>query len=368
MARRIVLHIGPRKTATTYIQRVIQHYVESGMIAASIYPVRTRGRLDHNQVPGLIDLARSFGEIALQPDAWAQLDGSNARTLIEAVARSDGDVILSAEALSVLRASGASRIVAAFAPTPVDVVITARALGRTLPSSWQQHMRNGNIEAYADYLMLRVEERRSRRYDIELNRGFWRAYRYGELARRWAEFARRVSIVTVPSPRTDADEMWWRFRAASEVAELPIDPPTIDERTANVSLTGAESYMLREINLIARHRGATRRELRSWHQQIIDHCWIEREDRGSRLGLPEEMIPVVQRWAHEDIDDLASLDLPIFGSLDDLMVPSHTSGTPEPAAVADAAAVALLWLVRLGEQDGAESGSPPDPADRQRNR
>lgn len=111
MARRVVVHIGPRKTATSYIQRVLQHSVESGTIAASASPVRTRGRLDHNQVPGLIDLAKSFGEIARQADAWMQQDGSDARALLDAVTTTTGDVILSAEALSVLRTDGAHRAV-----------------------------------------------------------------------------------------------------------------------------------------------------------------------------------------------------------------------------------------------------------------
>jgi len=184
MADRVVLHIGPRKTATTYLQRILQALVIDGAIDPSCYPISTRGRTDHNHVPGLIDLAREAGAIGLQDDAWRDQDGTDARALVTAVSAAPGDVILSAEAMSVLLPTGASTVIAALAPAPVDVVITARDLARVLPSSWQQHMRNGNYEAYADYLALRAEERESRAYETDLKRGFWRAYRYADLVDR----------------------------------------------------------------------------------------------------------------------------------------------------------------------------------------
>lgn len=344
MARRVVLHIGPRKTATTYLQRVLQHCVESGILPAEAYPVRTRGRLDHNQVPGLIDLSRSLGEIGLQADAWTQQDGSDARALLDAVAAAEGDVILSAEALSVLRSSGTRGIVSALAPAPVDVVITARDLGRVLPSSWQQHMRNGNYEAYADYLALRLEERQARLDQVELSRGFWRAYRYGELARRWADVAHSVSIVTVPASGSDAGEAWRRFREAAALPDLPADPPAIHDDAANVSLSGAETYVLHGLNLVARRQGTGRREVRAWHRVLLRRGWTDREGRDARLGLPPDLIPVVQGWAAEDAADLASTGLPIVGALEDLAVPSRSPGLPDAEAVARAAGSAMVLL------------------------
>ena len=352
MARRVVLHIGPRKTATTYLQRVLQRCAQEAVIPATAYPVQTRGRVDHNQVPGLIDLARVHGEISLQADAWTHQDGSDAKALMDAVSSADGDVILSAEALSVLRSSGAAAVVAALAPAPVDVVITARDLGRVLPSSWQQHMRNGNFEAYTDYLTLRAEERQVRRDQVELSRGFWRAYRYGELARRWSEVARGVSIVTVPGSGSDAGEVWRRFRQAAAMPELPEDPPAIKDDAANISLSGAETYVLHGLNLVARRQGIGRREVRAWHRVLLRRGWTDRDARGPRLGLPQDMIPVVQAWAAEDSEDLASTGLPIFGALDDLDVPSRSPGLPDADAVAQAAGSALMLLSRAPRSQG----------------
>lgn len=346
MARRVVLHIGPRKTATTYLQRVLQQCVESGALAPESYPVRTRGRLDHNHVPGLIDLARSQGEIGLQADAWADQDGSDARALLDAVADTDAEVILSAEALSVLRPSGAAAVIGALAPAPVDVIITARDLGRVLPSSWQQHMRNGNIEAYADYLALRADERAARTDREDLHRGFWRAYRYGELARRWADVARSVTIVTVPAAGSDPEEVWHRFVDAAGVPALPADPPAIDEDRANVSLTGAETYALHGLNVAARGDGLGRREVREWHRKLLRRGWAERPDRGPSLGLPPQVLESVRGWADEDRQDLAATGLPVFGTLDDLLVGSESPGIPDGAAVAAAAGAAMALALR----------------------
>ncbi|MBU6313203.1 MAG: hypothetical protein KGN38_11790 [Actinomycetales bacterium] len=353
MARRIIVHIGPRKTATTYLQRALQSLVRSRDIDPSAYPIRTRGRIDHNQVPGLIDLARSQGEIGLQDDAWTQQDGSYARALLDAVAAAETDVILSAEAMSVLRPSGATAIVQALSPAPVDVVITARALHRVLPSSWQQHMRNGNFEAYDAYLALRAEERTARIYETELSRGFWRAYRYGDLVRRWQEAARSVSVVTVPVSSADPAETWRRFRAACAVDTLPIAPPDIPDDRANISLTGAETFAIFGLNLAARAAGRGRREVRAMHRTLLREGWTDRSDRGPRLGLPPALRPEVRAWADEDLDALRATGVAVYGSLDDLRCTADDAdpGVPsaDQVAAASGAALALLFDERSAD-------------------
>lgn len=353
MAERVVLHIGPRKTATTYLQRILQALVVEGTIAPSTYPISTRGRTDHNQVPGLIDLAREAGEIGLQDDAWRQQDGTDARALVDAVASSGGDVILSAEAMSVLLPTGASEVISAFAPAPVDVIITARDLARVLPSSWQQHMRNGNYEAYADYLELRAEERESRSYETELKRGFWRAYRYADLVERWrGAGARSVTVVTVPAPGAPADTIWQRFVQAASIPGLPQDPPDIPEDRANVSLTGAETFAIYGFNVAARASGQGRRDVRAAHRALIRRGWLERPDRGTRLGLPLDLQPAVAQWASDDIDALVATEVPIIGNFGELAAPlDDRDGLPSPDDVARAAGAALALRGRRPKGD-----------------
>jgi len=343
MAGRVVLHVGPRKTATTYLQRILQALVLDGRLDPSVYPIHTRDRTDHNQVPGLIDLAREAGAIGLQDDAWADQDGSDARALIEAVSAATGDVILSAEAMSVLAPAGAAKVIAALAPAPVDVIVTARDLARVLPSSWQQHMRNGNYESYADYLALRVDERATRSHETELRRGFWRAYRYADLVARWQSAgARSVTVVTVPGPGAPADTVWQRFVAAAGIPGLPEAPPPIPEDRANVSLSGAETFAIYGFNLAARASGQGRRDVRAAHRALIRRGWTDRPDRGPRLGLPVDLQPIVAQWAADDAAALGASGIPVIGDLGDLQVIADgRDGVPSADDVARAAGAAL---------------------------
>lgn len=354
MAARVVLHVGPRKTATTYLQRVLQALVIEGRVDPTLYPIRTRQREDHNHVPGLIDLAREAGAIGLQDDAWAEQDGGDARALIDAVRAAPSDVLLSAEAMSVLPLSGARAVIAALAPAPVDVVITARDLARVLPSSWQQHMRNGNIESYDAYLALRTDERETRAYEVELNRGFWRAYRYAELAERWeAAGARRATIVTVPRYGADADEIWRRFVEAVALPDLPAEPPPIPEDRANIALTGAETFAIYGFNLAARAAGQGRREVRAAHRALIRRGWLDRSDRGPRLGLPSHLRGRVAVWSAEDVAELARSAVGIVGDLDDLRTEADgPDGMPSADDVARAAGAAVTLRGRRQREDG----------------
>lgn len=349
MAERVILHIGPRKTATTYLQRVMQSLVRSKTIPGKTYPIRTRGRLDHNQVPGLIDLARDAGEIALQSDAWTQQDGTDAAALVRAVKAAPADVLLSGEAMSVLRREGARTVVEAFGPTPVDVVITLRGLDRVLPSSWQQHIRNGNIVLYEEYLTLRAEERDSQTYDAGVRRAFWRAYRYGDLMRCWQGVARSVSVVTVPSSGKDPAIAWRRFRAAVGLAFLPEDPPVIKDDTANVSFTGAETFALRNLNCAMREAGQGRREVRAMHRSLRRAGWTQRAHRGNRLGLPEDLQDTVRAWMTADLEDLRTCDVAVCGDLNDLAPTGGVDpGLPSPDEVAQATEAAQRLLQHPG--------------------
>ena len=50
MADRLIVHIGPRKTGTTYLQRVLQQLSPSLKAQGVLYPTDYRGQEDYNHV------------------------------------------------------------------------------------------------------------------------------------------------------------------------------------------------------------------------------------------------------------------------------------------------------------------------------
>jgi hypothetical protein len=161
-------------------------------------------------------------------------------------------------------------------------------------------------------------------------------------------------VVTVPASSKDPAEVWRRFIAAAKLTDLPHEPPVVEEDRANISLTGAETFALQGLNIAARSSGLGRREVRDWHRKLLRRGWTERADRGPRLGLPPEMLPVVREWAEEDRADLASSEVPILGTLDDLTMGPDNPGIPDAPAVAESAGVALALALR-GKRDGGDA-------------
>ena len=136
--------------------------------------------------------------------------------------------------------------------------------------------------------------------------------------------------------------------------------PEVSDDVANVSLSGAETYVLHGFNLAAREAGAGRREVRQVHRRLLKGGWSDRGERGPRLGLPEAMHEQVRAWADEDRADLAGVDVDLYGSLDDLNVTMVSAGSsPGPEAVAEAAGAALD-ILRRGSTAPLDVGDDED--------
>ena len=360
MAERVVLHIGARKTATTYLQRCLQALAKKGRIDPALYPLDTRGEDDHNHVPGLIDLLRTYDQIPLQSDAWRHLDGQAASALIDKVASTPGTVVLSAEAVAATRLAGARTAVAAFAPAEVTVLITTRALGRVLASSWAQHIRNGNIETFSDYLQLRAEEREmTDSLETRSRRAFWRAYSYGSLVRRWQDTGAEVVVATVPASQTEPNLMWERFRVATGLTnELPLEPPRVSSRKANSSLALEQTHVLQGFNVAAKQAGHDRRWIRREHRRLLRHGLAADLDHPLIDGIPTSMHAQIMQWQESDVHDLLATDVDLVGDIDDLRIAPRP--TPESAElithIEDCTGRGLLGIHGLNKQSADAAG------------
>lgn len=352
MAERLILHIGPRKTGTTYLQRVLQQLSPELQAQGVLYPTRYReGKEDYNHVGAVTDITHN--EETRHGSRWSARDGSQWEALCAAVNAFDGTAILSAEMLGGLRPPAAQHFMAGFRFDQVDVVVTMRDLGRIIPSSWQQHVRNTHTQDYKAYIKRRARERGKKppvqmqeAWDTERQQTFWRSYAYGALVRRWQELAGadRVSIVTLPPAGSPSTLLWQRFRAALDVDALPEMAPKLPNFVANVGSTEAEALFLHAFNVEAKRRKWNRREANDMQQRLLATGFLDRAERGRPLLLPQRWLPRVQAWANEDIADLSTTGAPVFGAVGDLEVlaSSASKGRPDPDAVAAVGAYAAL--------------------------
>lgn len=132
-AARVVLHVGPMKSGTTYLQALLRSnralLAEAGVFASVSA---------HGSTPGLLDLR----------DRSTHTDRSDA--LVTRIHNHRGASVLSHEFLSWATAEQAAAVVAALR-VPVQVVFTVRD-ARTLASSmWQTAARNLPIEPWPDF-------------------------------------------------------------------------------------------------------------------------------------------------------------------------------------------------------------------------
>ena len=356
MAERLVLHIGPRKTGTTFLQQALTR-LSDGLRAAGIAYVPSAG---HNHVLAAADIAVETADV--KAGAWPGRDGSAYRDLVAQVNAHGGTSIVSAELLGALRAPAAERFIRDFA-CPVDVLITARDLTRVMPSHWQQHIRNGGTQSFDELLEVREAQRLMRQaWAVDREHGFWRSYCYAELASRWAGLpgVRSVTIITVPASTRDSGELWRRFGAAADL-DLPPDPPPMTDRLRNAGLGAAQTLLLTAENVRAFESGRTKREVVRSSRWLLRAFEAETQPSAPAV-IPLEFEDAVRRWIAEDLELLAGLPAEmratVVGDLADLRAQDALFG-PQPTA-GEVAGLAVRVLSR--ERSGRRRPAPPQPA------
>ena len=357
VAERLLLHIGTQKSGTTYLQRVLAQLSGSLKRQGVLYPIRLSGRREvYNHEAAAYGL---LGTAAFPwvPDKRARGQESAWEGLRRKVCEWDGTAIVSGEAISVINAAAAARLVDSLGVANTHVIITARDLGRVLPSSWQQHIRNGRSTTFGRFLQQHAERRgegdarvRAERWDSDPEQTFWRAYAIGTLVERWAPLARTVTVVTVPRRGAEPHELWHRFRRGLDLeAALPETPPEIDDLEANVGLTEPEVLVLAGLNRQVDATKADAPEMRSLRARIVRDAFVKREQRGAPVRIPSDWLPRVSGWADQDVEVLRSTEAILIGPESDLLVDpaSPAAGAPDAEEVARAAGAAMAYLAGM---------------------
>jgi len=328
----MVLHIGPRKTGTTFLQRALVASADE-LIRRGIQYGATGS---HNHVHAAADIAVEAGDAT--PGTWSGRDGTAYRELVDGVNAYDGTSIVSAEYLGGLRRGPAARFVRDFA-CPIDVVVTARDLTRVLPSSWQQSIRNGGTLSIEQYTT-RVREQRLDRdaWEGDPRYAFWRSYAYDTLVDRWRNLpgVRSVTVVTVPSGGAEPGLLWHRFAEGTGLP-LPADPPEVPPAQRNTGLSGAQGVLLAAANKRAFDDGKDKRAVIRAGRSLVG-AFAVYDGPARPPALPMSMAAEMGEWVAADIAALQALNPPIIGSLADLQPYQAAFGDPaSPEEVADLA-------------------------------
>lgn len=349
VASRIVLHIGTQKSGSTFLQQAIRTQADVLAKAGWLYPMRwARKERSYNQEAPMYGGAPGGFSWVSQPRTERLTVAWN--RMLREVKSWEGPVLLSAEALSTLRTRDAEKIVRAL-DAPIEVVITGRTLERIIPSSWQQHVRNGRGEGYERYLR-RIEEEfvagegqagSADGYEGDLMRGFWRAYLISGLTRRWQRLTGgTVSVVTVPTSGPP-DVLWRRFAEACGLSDiLPTQPPALTQAEANIGITAPEAHALASVNRAMLTTGMPDLARRRLRFIIVREGFHPRAERGPALAVPESNRGLVTRWSSFDVRELSATSAKIIGDAEELQ--SRFSGAPAdptPSEISDAAYVAL---------------------------
>ena len=374
MAGRLVLHIGPLKTGTTYLQEGFRARREALADLGWLYPL-----------PGQLNQERALWGLLGPKITWVSEDQQRrhrtpARALLDETKAWDGPLLVSAEALCAVDDEGARQTVEHFPDRAVRIVITARELGGLIPSHATQKYKVGHNESLSSLMNRLSKERQS------LSGPFWRMYDIPALIERWGalDAVDEVVVVTLPASGSAPGELWRRFaQAAGWDDEAMLVAPEVAPNLANLSPSASESRFLRTLSLQVQRLDVPRPYVHGLFTMVLNRGLLgrDRSERGRNLQVPPGWIKQVSQWAGEDIERISRTAARVVGDLSDLeaRIPVAGDGARDESIPTDderesleAASAAILAVydallaaraseVELGGEDAAP-GAPGAPA------
>ncbi len=355
----VVLHIGTMKSGTSYIQEILRRNKrllnDDGVLAPS------------NMVPAVADVLGRRGVTKSKP-----IQGTWGRFLHLVEAWDGRAVLASQEFLSGATADEARAVIDTLPTGKVRVVITNRDLLRVIPSHWQTVIKNGGTWQFAEYMRLLLDEDTKDGAEHRYQRGFWRHHDIANIVENWAGAVgpENVLLVTVPRTGAPSELLWQRFAKA-----IGVDADKYDHQASaksNISLSYAETEMLRELNL------RVRKPLGPLEYRLIVNKYLANQllrkppDTGrepDRPTLGERSHAKVHQRAEQMLDALTATKVGVIGDLEELRVSPYQgeSGTedstgprqPIPDSVPEALAKLVLRIARLERDlEGFRSGEP----------
>ncbi len=327
-----LLHIGPHKTGTTFLQGAL-HHSRRDLAAHGVHYVghsRQQRAAAMAAVRGTPLPGRDEASMAAWPRLVAEVAGSTADR-----------VVISSETFAGAGAEQARKVAEAFGPR-THVVITLRPLVRLLPSQWQQYVQSWATVDYPTWL------------DSVLNQpppsphtpSFWVRHRHDELVRRWADVVGldRVTVVAL-----DENDRGMILRSFESLLDLPAGLLTADGKS-NRSLTLPEAELAREISRQFRERGWPRGVHESYVRFALYDRLKERpaDPDAPAIATPQWAIDRADAISEQIVSGIRESGVEVIGDLAHLRV---SASGPEQVPEVDAVSVGLAAHAVLSTLD-----------------
>ncbi|TFG67392.1 MAG: hypothetical protein E4H24_06290 [Thermomicrobiales bacterium] len=225
-----VIHIGPPKTGTTYLQSAF-HSCRAAVAEQGVhYAGRTRQPTAAVQAV-LGNQSPNTGEVP----AIGQWQG-----LVREVRRSKKRrVVISSEFLADAKPEAIETIVRDLGSDRVHVVVTLRPLARIIPSQWQQFIQSGvrkPLDAWLDAIF---------NDPLKVTPTFWRRHRHDELIARWADIVGPDNVTVIALDDRDHAMVTRVFERLVGLREGTL---VADQDLSNRSMTMPEIEVVRAFN------------------------------------------------------------------------------------------------------------------------
>jgi hypothetical protein len=340
-SRRVFLHIGLPKTATTYLQTIM--WSERDRMRAEGVLLPGQQRRDHLWSSRIV---RGAG----RQETWPEQQRTAWQRLREEIAAWPGTAVISHEFFAAASAEQAQQMIDELAPAEVHLVLTAREPLGLFVASWQEALKNRDRRRLPDYPGP-VSDSPHAIWN-------WRTLDLRLVLERWAVGLppERVHVLPLPGRRAPRDLIWKRFATL-----LGLDPDAYDTGQAfpNTSMGVAEAETLRQINEHLAERDLVTSSVERGtliRTYLADERLVPRG--GERFWPTPEQIEDCRRRGEDAVAHLADRGYDVIGELGDLRVPAELAERRTVDSVSDAevAAIATDLVAQLLGDIGALRG------------
>jgi hypothetical protein len=310
MSRRVFLHVGVMKSATSYLQDLCD---------ANRDRLLAQGLLWAKSGANFLATDDLLGTRRVRPG----LDGAW-RRLADQIETHDGDALVSNELLAPVNARKRRRLVQSLAPAEAHVVITVRDIARVIPSQWQTGMRNRHTVGWRDYVASIVADDGN-----EVANGFWRRQDVPRIVASWAEQVTLdgVTVVTVPPSGVAPEVLGERFASALGVSADGFEQPP----ASNPSIGLVSAELLRRVNE------------QTGDLEWLEYRWAfkhtlarvvlaERAERERAMTLDATALAWARRRGEQVAESLDRSGVRVVGDLADLVPAADPAASGEPDA------------------------------------